>query len=206
MKFSIAPDDSAQRAIEQAEERIAQLQVERATKIEEAGDDYVLHVSKIDREIASLRANVAVHRDRMSAMQAKRQRQVRARLEREKIDGIADIRKRLTRRHEAARKLDAVLKQLTEAFAECVRADEEAFSNWAPMVSPLGRLAHFRLEGLEPLSASRRPRPPSAGLVRSLAQHEPFNFAVAIEGRNAEVVEMLEGAPVPEELHEEAAA
>jgi hypothetical protein len=209
--FRTDPDDSlqgAQHAITQAEERISQLTIERAAKIEQAeGDAYINDVAKIDREIATLRANVGLHRERIDAMQARQRLQVRARLEQEKAAGIADVRKRLSKRHEAAQKLDAALKQVTEAFAECVRADELAFSSWPSVVSSLGRLSHFRLEAFEPLSASRKPRPPSAGLVRCLAEHEPFDLAAAIEARNAEVIEMIEAAPVVEpELDEEAAA
>jgi hypothetical protein len=111
----------------------------------------------------------------------------------------------LSKRYEAARKLDAALKLVAETCAELIKTDEETFSNFPPSVSQLGRLNHFRIEAFEALSTRRMQRPPSAGIVRSIAEHEQFNFANAIEARNREVIEMLEGAiiAVPEQ-HEAA--
>jgi hypothetical protein len=83
-----------------------------------------------------------------------------------------------------------------------VDADDTLATKWPASVSPLGLLAHFRLEAFEELSARRLRRPPSAGLVRQLAEHGAFGFAAAIEARNREAIEMLEAAPIE---HEEAA-
>jgi hypothetical protein len=200
--FKPDPDDSlvaATAALARTEQRIAELQIERTAKIETADGDYVTDVAKIDREIIGLGANASVHRDRMEAMEAKRRQQVLARLEQEKTTGVAEVRKQLGKRHDAARKLDAALAQVTQAFAELIKTDEEAFSNFPPSVSPLGRLNHFRLEAFEALSTRRMQRPPSAGIVRCVAEHEQFQFADAIEARNREVIEMLEGAPIEQE-------
>lgn len=190
---------AAHAALQASEQRIGELQIERAQKLEEAEGDYLTEIDAIDRQLQSLRANIVVHADRIAAMNVKRGKQAQARLEQKKIAGIEIIRKGLGKRLEAARKLDAAHRQMTEAFAECVRADEEAFDTWPAAVSPLGRLGHFRLEAFEALSTRRMRRPPSAGLVRCVAEHEPFNFADDIENWNCEVIEMLESsAPIAE--------
>jgi hypothetical protein len=62
----------------------------------------------------------------------------------------------------------------------------------------LGHLGHFHITGIDPLSARLMRRPPSAGMVRSLAEHPPFGFAEAVEGRNRELIDMLETAPTQE--------
>jgi HPt (histidine-containing phosphotransfer) domain-containing protein len=196
---------TAQTALEQAEARANKLTDERAAVFVEAGEEYLAQAAKLGHAISGALADAGVHRERIAVLHQRCRELEQHRREQQKVAALADIRKRLVKRHEAARKLDAALAQLSSAFAECVRADEMAFSNWPAVVSPLGRLNHFRLDAFEALSAHRIPRPPSAGPVRVLAEHEPFNFAAAIEARNAEVVEMLEGAPVVE-LAEEVAA
>jgi hypothetical protein len=209
MKLFADPSESllaAQVALQQAEARIFELTAEREAKIGAAeGEDYIGAVAKIDAELDRLRSAVGAHRDRVVAMQARRDQQDRARLEQEKTAGIADVSKRLSKRHEAARKLDAALKQVADAFAELIRADEDAFSNFPSAVSPLGRLNHFHLDALEPLSARRRPRPPSAGLVRCVAEHDAFNLADAIEQQNRECIEMLDSQPVAAPIEDAAA-
>jgi hypothetical protein len=201
--FRTDPTESmqaAQAALIQTEQRIVELQTVRAEKLELAEPDFLSAVSKIDAELAGLRSNVAIYGQRVTAMQVKRHQQMLARLEQEKAAGIADVLARLGKRHAAARKLDAALMQVTQAFAELVKAEEDAFgSTWPASVSSLGRLGHFRIEALEELSSRRMQRPPSAGIVRCVAEHESFQFADAIEARNGQVIEMLEGAPIEQE-------
>ena len=195
----VAALGTEQAALLQVESNIIKLENERAAAIESTEGDVVAAVLKLEGELKKQHQTAAVHRDRIAVIQRQCREQERQRLEQEKAAGIADVRKRLTKRHEAARKLDAALKQVAEAFAELMRVDEEAFFNFPPSVSPLGGLAHFRLEAFEPLSAHIRQRPRSAGQVRAIAEHEPpFNFADAIEARNGEVIEMLESAPIGE--------
>jgi hypothetical protein len=198
----IDPDDSLQvasTALAQTEQRAGELEIERAAKIEQAEGDYLADVAKIDRELTNLRANAVVHRDRVDAMQVRRRRHDRARLEQEKTAGIAEVQKRLGARLDAARKLDTALVAVGHAFAELLKAEDDAFGNFPRSVSPLGSLGHFRLDGIEALSSHRVRRPPSTGLVRCIAEHEPFDFAGVIETKNREAIEMLESAPVAED-------
>jgi hypothetical protein len=190
---------AAEMAVMQEEARVAEKQAERMRLIEQAdGDEYVNAVVKINDEIARGHANIAAHRERIVAMQTKRHQQQLAGLAQEKAAGIAHVSAKLGKRLDAARKLQTILKQVGEAFCELLKAEEEAF-NLPPSVSPLGALGHFRLDGIEELSARRMRRPPSAGIVRDVAEHGPFSFADIIETRNREVIEMLEGAPISTE-------
>ena len=199
--FRADPDaalQAAQADLQAAERRIGELQIERAAAIEQAeGSEYVSAVAKISTELAHLGASVGAHRDRVAAMETRRRQQILARREQDRQAGIADVRKRLGKRSVAARKLDTALAEVKRSFAELMEADEEAFSNFPPSVSPLGQLAHFRLDGFQALSARRGPQPPSAGIIRRVVELDAFNFGDAIEARNGEVIEMLESASVP---------
>lgn len=199
--FRTDPDaalQAAQADLQAAERRIGELQIERAAAIEQAeGGEYVSAVAMINTELAHLGASVVAHGARVVAMKTRCHQQVLARREQDRQAGIADVRKRLGKRSAAARKLDTALAEIKRSFAELMAADEEAFSDFPPSVSPLGRLAHFRLDGFQALSAWRRPQPPSAGIVRRVAELDAFNFADAIEARNREVIEMLESSPLP---------
>lgn len=192
-------------AAAEAEARIAVLMAERTDAIAAAEDNYLAAVAKIDAEITALRANIAIYAQRVEIVAAKHREQALREREREKAAGIAEVRRRLTKRHEAARKLDAALDQVRVAFAELLKAEDEAFSNFPPTVSSFGRLTHFRIDGIEALSAHRMQRPPLAGPVRAIAEREPFNFGALIEAKNRETIELLEAAPLVEQ-HEEVAA
>jgi hypothetical protein len=206
MKFFRADtEQSLQAAIAGAEARIVELTAERDAKLAEDGD-YLTTVGKIDAEIAKLRNDVLIFGQRGDAVRALRRKQDADRLQKEKAAGVAEIRRRLARRHEAATALDAAVAELARAFAAVVAADDAIFVAWPPAVSDRGRLAHFRVgDAIEPLSARRIPRPPSAGVVRVLAEAGPFNFAATVEARNIELVEMIESATPVDEVEEEAA-
>jgi len=177
--------------IAKAEARIAELDIERQAKIDAGDDNFAAVVARIDAEIASVKASILIFRQREEAMERRARQQAAVRAEQERLAGVASVRSRLTRRHEAGRKLDAALAQVHEAFAELLQADGELFNDWPTAVSDLGRLHHFRIDGIEPLSARRSRRPLSGGLVRSIAEHPAFNFADTIEARNSELVEMI---------------
>lgn len=187
--------DAERSALLQIESHVIRLQNDRAVLIESEGD-IVAPVLKLDSEIEKQRQAAVIRRDRIAALERQCREHERQRLQREKAAGIAEVGKRLAKRLEAAHKLDAAHKKFAEAFAELLKADDEAF-NLPASVSPLGGLAHFHLEAFEPLSARIRPRR-SAGEVRALAEHAPFNLGEAIEARNREVIEMLEAAPIAE--------
>ena len=203
--FKIGGDAIAavQAAKAAAEEKIGSLELERQARL--YADDWTPDDAvRNDRERATLRASIAAYDERLIALQRRQHDEDIARRQREKTAGIADVKKRLNKRLEAARKLDAAKAQVTQAFEEYIKAEEEAFDNLPPSVSPLGGLAHFRMEAFEPLSPRRLRRPPSAGLARCFAEHESFDFAGDIEIRNREVIEMLENVSIDESTEEAA--
>jgi hypothetical protein len=200
--FKPDPDDSlvaAAAALARSEQRIAELQIQRTAIIETADGDYAAEVGKLDTEIRNLGANASVHRDRMEAMEAKRRQQVLARLEQEKTTGVAEVRKLRGELTEAAKEADAAKALFTAAFRKMMKVSEKIDANYPSSVSSLGRLGHFSLEAIEPLSSRRRQRPPSAGIARDFAEHEPFRLEELVEAQNREVIEMLEGAPIEQE-------
>lgn len=182
----------AQEAIAAAEAKISELVLRRADVLL---SDNLEDVRAVDRALDEQRQTININRERIAVLEAAQRQQTAARAEQERLSGIANVRKRTASRHEAARKLDAAIGEVRGAFAELLSADNDLFGNWPATVSDLGRLHHFRVEGLEPLSARRLRRPPSAGLVRCIAEHTAFNFADAIEARNRELVEMIEVVP-----------
>jgi hypothetical protein len=130
----------------------------------------------------------------MEAMQAKHRLQVLARREQEKTAGIATVRKRLGKRHDAALRLDVALAQLSAAFAELEAADIAAFTNWpASLPSPH---RYFRAETIEPLS-TRRSQRMMAGPLRELVTRAPYDLAAAVLKRNFELTTELETAGLP---------
>ncbi len=206
--FRTDPDaalQAAQTALQQAEERIGQLQVERAAKIEQAeGDAYVADVANIDAEIGRLQASVTAHHDRIAIMQ-RRQREVeQAGREQQKANCVAEVKKAIPRQLAAVERLDGLLKQLAEAVAALQIADEAVFANWPAIMPPAHRFTYLRAMRLEPLSSMRKQRM-VAGLLRELISRGPYNFAAEIEKNSRELLEELESTPVPE-LHDVGAA
>src|SRR5271165_4755028 len=188
---------AAQAALSSTMDKILALELQRAAAIEQSEtDDYINDVAEIDAELGRLRAGVATHEARVAAMETRCQQQALARREQARQAGIADVGKRLVKRLAAARKLDAAVLQLQRSFGELVKADQAAFGDFPSSVPQLGRLPHFHIDAFPALSARRLPRPPSAGVIRHIAEIELPSFADAIEARNKEVIEMLESAPV----------
>ena len=110
----------------------------------------------IDREIETLQANVIVHRDRITAMDIKREKLERKRREDEKAAFIVELKKALPRRQAAVVHLDAALKEAAGAFAELAAADDAIFESW-PEVMPSAQL----LAICEPCGSSPCHRPGS---------------------------------------------
>jgi len=187
----IAPLD----AIAKSVARISALEIERQQKIESGEGDYAAVVARIDTELARLNSTIGIHRQRAEVMERRARKDAAARAEQERLAGVAAVRKRSAARLEAARKLDTAIGELSKAYTELLKADELLFRDWPEAVSNLGQLHHFHIDGMEPLSSHRRPRPPQAGLIRSIAEHGTFSIATAIETKNRELMEMIESAP-----------
>lgn len=199
--FRTDPDaalQAAKTALLQAEERIAQLRLERAAKIEQAeGETYISEVGKIGAEIARLQASVTAHRDRIAIMQRRQREGERSNREQQKAACIAEVRKAVPRRQAAVERVDGLLKQLADAVAALEAADGALFANWPEVMPPAARFTYLRAMRLEPLSAMRKERM-VAGLIRELVNRVPFNFAAEVEQCSRELIEELESTLVPE--------
>jgi hypothetical protein len=200
MKIFCADPDAALQAaqadLQAAERRIGELQIERAAAIEEAeGGEYINAVTKFDAELVRLRASVGAHRDRVTAMEAKHRRLALARREEEKAAFIGKLKAALPRRQAAVERLDGALKEAAEGFKELAAADEAIFVNWPDVMPPADRFSYLRADRIPALSPMRKHRPMSAGLIRELVNHVPFDFAAEVEKRSRELIEELEGPP-----------
>ncbi len=123
---------AAQAAIQQTEERIAELRHERATKIEQAdADEYIADVAKIDAEIVRLQASLSAHHDRIAIIQRRLREQERASREQQKSACIAAVKKAVPRRQAAIERVDDLTKQLAEAVAALEAADALSLPNVA---------------------------------------------------------------------------
>lgn len=189
---------TARDALAQAEQRIAELEAERAQKLTDAEGDYLAEVAAIDQQIRSLQADATVHRDRIAAMEIKHQKQERARRADEKAAFVAELRKTLPRRQAAAARIDAALKEAVAAFADLAAADDAVFSNWPAVMPRADRFGYLRAMRIEPLSSARKQRPIMAGLICELINRAPFDLATEVEKRGRELIEELEGASVQE--------
>jgi hypothetical protein len=186
---------AARDALAQTEQRVVELENERAQKLTDADGDYLAETAAIDQQIRSLQANATVHRDRIAAMDIKRVRQEHAHRKAEKAAFIGELKKALPRRQAPVEQLDAALKEAAEAFKELAAADDIIFKNWPDVMPPADRFSYLRADRIPALSPMRKHRPMSAGLIRALTNRGPFDFAAEVEKRSRELIEELEGPP-----------
>jgi hypothetical protein len=206
------PDETlkaAEAALAQAESKIADLERDRAAKLLEL--DYTAGVESIDLQISAHRRAAVVHRDRLAAMLQKRRTDDRARLEREKADGIADIGKRLARRDSAAQRLEAALADVSAVFAELSAADEATFTGWHAVLPAPNTVSYLSIGSMATLC--RRDRRPSdfdarviVGSVRSIAEGAAEGLAAEVQQKGRDLLEILQAEPIPDDVDEEAAA
>jgi hypothetical protein len=190
---------AARDAMTQTEQRMTELEGERVQKLADAEGDYLAEIGAIDRQLKSLQADWIVHRDKIAALEIKKTKQHRAKREEEKTAFVAELRKTLPRRQTAVERLDAALKEVADAFAELTVADAAIFANWPEVLPPVHRLAYLSAFRIEPLSALRKQRPMSAGLIHELVKRVPFDFAAEVDKRSRELIEELEGSSIPAE-------
>jgi hypothetical protein len=187
------PLEIAQAALAADEKRIVELEIERAQKLEDADGDYLSELEAIDTQLRSLRANAIVHADRIAAMEIKAAKRERARIAEQRTAAIAEIKNALPARVAAAVRLDVALKELANAFASLASADAEVFADWPDTLPPVARLAYLSALRIGELSATRKHRPMSAGLIRELVIRTPLEIAAEVEKRNLELLEELTG-------------
>lgn len=181
---------SAEAALAQTEARIVELEDERAAKL--LAPNYAGEVDALDRQIEAQRRAAVVHCDRIAAMAEKQRADERARLEREKADRIADMRKRLARRDTAAERLEAALVAVREAYAELSAVDKAIFPDG-------GYLSASSLHLL--CRRDRRPSDPTprmiVGAVRSIADGAGEGLADAVKEKGNDLIETMQAEPIP---------
>jgi predicted RNase H-like nuclease (RuvC/YqgF family) len=191
---------SAEAALAQTEARIVELEGERAAKL--LSPNYAGEVDALDRQIEAQRRAAVVHCDRIAAMAEKQRAEERARLEREKADKIADMRKRLARRDTAAERLETALEAVRELTAELTAIDEAIFPDG-------GYLSTSSLYLL--CRRDRRPSDPASrlviGPVRSIADGAGEGLADAVKEKGVALIETMEAEPIEaDQADEEIAA
>lgn len=197
----------AERALADCQARIALAEAQRVGQIAGDGDDYVTATTKIDRDVASLRAAAAAHRDRLVALREReRQAECGRQVERRKA-GIAAIKKLLPARQAAAAKLDRAIAALREAYSELEIADRTVFTNWPPdVLPPAHRLSYLRMLNIESLSSMRKHRM-SPGVVPALLEKPAtLDLSAEAERRNAALIAELDESAAVSVAEQEAEA
>jgi hypothetical protein len=182
----------AQSALVETERRVAELEIERAQKLEDAESDYLAEIDALDQQIRTLQANASVHRDRIAAMDIKAAKRERARIAEQRLTAIAERKALLPARVSAAEQVDAALKQLADAFAGLETADNALFAAWPDILPSPHRFTYLSALRIGELAAGRRQRM-TAGAVRHLVERVPLEIAAEVEKRNRELLEELEG-------------
>lgn len=178
---------AARDALAQTEQRLMELDSERAQKLENAEGDYLSEIGAIDQQRRLLQADWTVHRDAIAALEIKQAKRERARREEEKAAFVAELKKTLPRRQAAAERLDVALKEAASAFEDLAAADNAIFVNWPEVMPPADRYSYLRASRIAELSSTRKQRPLMAGPVRELVNRVPFDFATEIEKRGREL-------------------
>jgi hypothetical protein len=188
------PIEIAQAALAADEQRIIELETERAQKLEDADadGDYLTEIDALDRQIRTLRANASVHRDRIAAMEIKAAKRERARIAEQRTAAIDKIKTALPARVTAAERLDVALKEVAGAFNALAVADAAVFANWSALLPPMQGLAYLSALRIGELSVVRRQRM-TAGAVRHLVERVPLEIAAETAKRNLELLEELTG-------------
>lgn len=127
--------EQAQLALLKAQERIAQLEADRAAKLE--GDTYLSETSAIDQDIGRTRQSITVHRERIEAMRCKLEAHEAANREANRKSAIAGVLRKLPRRLTAGKRLESLKREMAVALRELDLADEAIFADWPPALGPV---------------------------------------------------------------------
>jgi len=196
---------AAEAALAESEARAAALEAERIAMLEN-DTDYVVTASAKAREIETLRETAEAHRARISVLLEKQKHAEHDERERQRIKGIAAIKKRLPMRLDAAKRLDRALINLSEAIVAFEKADRAVFHGWPSELPPAHSLRYCSALTGEAFSTVRKERAAAPGILRALVEKlglPLLQFAAQAERGNADLIEELERSPLVE--REEAA-
>jgi hypothetical protein len=157
-----------------------------------ASDD-VAKVDAIDRAIDAERRTASILTDRIAALINEQRAEQRAQLEAAKAASIADARKRLSRRDDAAEKLEAALAAVRSAYAALADADSAIFSE-------PGR-SYLSVTSLPSLNRrDRRATDPTPRLVigpiRAIVDGIGVGLADVIKEKGVALIETMTAAPI----------
>lgn len=193
----------ARASLAETEARIHTLESEREARLLEP--EFLADVSRIDRELATLNAEVVIYREREAKMRQKQRERDHERRADAMKAALAELGMRLGRRVEIARRLDDALRVVEGEVKELLETDHAIFANWPEAFPPGTSFEYARASIIKDLSSRQQPRPLFAGFVKSIADHGGFDFAATIERLNQELISDLQAAATPVELDTEAA-
>jgi hypothetical protein len=194
----------ARQALDHAENKIQEISVARTAAMQNADDASAIEeIQRLDNEMAAHRHAASIYHERIGALLEKRRDDERGRLEREKIEAIAEIGKRATRRRNAAKNFDEATVVYLAAIGRLQAADEALFKNWpsilpypyqAESISSIPALGQKALEKTSPFA----PPPVIKGTLRALIDRGSFDMGDFADGLTAQMMARLESYEIPE--------
>jgi hypothetical protein len=121
---------SATAALAQTEQRVLELQEERARKLADEDGDYLAEVDALDRLLETQQRAIHTHQDRIEALQAEIRRQAQLKADRELADRVASTEKALAERDAIAVKLEAAIRDFGGLYFEMIDKNLEISRQW----------------------------------------------------------------------------
>jgi hypothetical protein len=185
-------------ALAVTESKISDLERARADAL--LTDNYAGAVDTIDVQLDAHRRAIVVHRDRIAATVRQQHVDECARLERQKVDRLADTRKRLAILQSAAKQVDEATATLQNAISNLDRADAAIFGD----LPVRNYLSTRSLAALADRAAGPRDEPGVnearrvVGPLRRIARGAPYGLAEEVEDRGRRLIELMQDEPIPE--------
>jgi hypothetical protein len=170
-------------ALAVTESKISDLERARADAL--LTDNYAGAVDTIDVQLDAHRRAIVVHRDRIAATVRQQHVDECARLERQKVDRLADTRKR---------------RAILQSAANLDRADAAIFGD----LPVRNYLSTRSLAALADRAAGPRDEPGVnearrvVGPLRRIARGAPYGLAEEVEDRGRRLIELMQDEPIPE--------
>jgi hypothetical protein len=190
-----------------ANAKIAELEALRAAKLPDAE---IADVQRIDAELAIHRHAASIYLDRIAALGDRQRQEERASRKADKAAAVAEIAKRLARRDNASRLVEAKCSELRAGVAELLAADAAVFADWPMSLPPPNNFSYLSIGALAPLcKRDRRPSdfqsPVLIGPLRQLVEGAADGLAAQISQKGIDLIAMLEDLQ-PEEEDDEVEA
>jgi hypothetical protein len=150
----------AQAALTAANGRIAELEIDRLTALQES--DAIEPIHALDLQIAGQRAAAATHADRVQVLRAALKEQRAEQMEAQRQAAIAEIEKRLAGQIELAKEVEAAVKQLGSSWEKLLHWRQAILGGWPaelprPLASDFEDVRIIRRELANALHAAGKP-------------------------------------------------